>query len=268
MGLKSSFLYLLKFLGVFALIKFKNRKALRILCYQGFSIHDEHKFLSNLFVSPKRLKSRLKYFKKTGYNFLTLDRAVELKNNNQLPDNTIIFAVENGFNSTITHAMPILKELDIPITQFNTNSYSDREYPVFSLWMRYIFLKTKVKIFDFTSLGIFLAGTNKEDTLKTLIDYGEREITAKERWKLAQNLTKILNVEIPDKVYNQFLRPVPLEDLNAINPNNSGIRSITDYQFMSKIQLEAELVGINEFLKEFKGKFQAKKLSQSKSIIR
>lgn len=219
--LKSLVLQLFKYSGAFALLRFKNRHALRILCYHGFSLHDEHEFMPGLFMAPAKFRARMEFLKKAGFQFLSLAVALKLWRQDKLPKNSLVLTVDDGFKSTYTHAYPILQELKIPMTLYLTSYYSAKENPIFRLWLRYIFWKTKITVFDASELAVSLKSTDKEAILWELIAYGENQLAEKARWQLAQDLTKILAVTIPTHLKDQIFSLMNGQEI--INAHRDGM---------------------------------------------
>ena len=73
--LKCLFYRVSKRLGLFALARRLTAGQLRILCYHGLSIDDEHIYSPGLFMRPEMVRSRLEILVRDGYPVLPLDQA-------------------------------------------------------------------------------------------------------------------------------------------------------------------------------------------------
>ncbi len=73
---KLAFLYFSRLLGLFYLSRYVTRRALRILCYHGFSLADEHLFRPSLFITPETFARRLEFLQKHLFPVISLETAV------------------------------------------------------------------------------------------------------------------------------------------------------------------------------------------------
>lgn len=73
---KLAVLYVAKFFGLFGLARRCTAKELRILCYHGLSLGDEHRFRPGLFMRPEILAKRLKTLRDHRFTVISLDAAL------------------------------------------------------------------------------------------------------------------------------------------------------------------------------------------------
>src|SRR5689334_14408586 len=96
-ALKLSVLRVLRALGAFALARRLTRKSLRILCYHGIALADEHLFRGNLFMQPATFAARLQLLRDVGYPVLALDEALHALAADRLPDNAVVITIDDGW---------------------------------------------------------------------------------------------------------------------------------------------------------------------------
>ena len=85
-----------------------------ILMYH--SIDDSHSAIS---VSPAKFRAQLHYLKETGYQVLSLaELASSLRAGRELAPKTAVLTFDDGFISTLTVVLPILKEFGFKATVF------------------------------------------------------------------------------------------------------------------------------------------------------
>src|SRR5437762_12844181 len=78
-------LYLMKFLGLFRLARHVTRDGLRIICYHGFAVAEEHKFRSTLFIRDDFFRKRMEYLRRERYPILPLRDALDALTAGRLP---------------------------------------------------------------------------------------------------------------------------------------------------------------------------------------
>src|SRR5882762_169666 len=78
-------LYLIKFLGLFRLARYVTRHGLRIICYHGFAVAEEHKFRSTLFIRKELFLRRIAHLRRKRFPILRLSAALEALDRDRLP---------------------------------------------------------------------------------------------------------------------------------------------------------------------------------------
>ena len=112
---------------------------MRILCYHGFSVADEHEFRPQLFISPDTFRRRLRHLSARRYPVIDLAVAVEDLKSGRNPDRAVVITVDDGFAGTLGVAVPVLQEESMPATVYVTTYYVEHQVPVFRLAMQYLF---------------------------------------------------------------------------------------------------------------------------------
>ena len=70
-------------------------------------------------ISPEYLRSCLRYLVEKGYDFLSLDALVQsLRNREPLPENAVVFTMDDGYLDQAQFASPIFLEFNCPVTFF------------------------------------------------------------------------------------------------------------------------------------------------------
>ncbi len=140
---KKSILYLAKYLGLFYLAKLFYRNRIRILCYHGFSIRNEELFVPGLFIKPDIFDQRMKYLKDKNFNVISLEEAYLAVKEDRIEDNSVVITIDDGFYSTYSNALPVFKKYDLPSTLYVTSYYFDKDSPIFTLAVNYMFFNSK-----------------------------------------------------------------------------------------------------------------------------
>ncbi len=152
--IKNSVFYLGKYLGLFALARRINRNKIRILCYHGFTMVDEHLNVPGLFIEPQVFAQRMQYLQRKGYRVIGLHDAYLATQNREHDSDRVVITIDDGYFSVLKEAAPVLKKYSYPSTLYLTSYYFDKNCPVFTLATGYMFWKSSVASADFSMLGI------------------------------------------------------------------------------------------------------------------
>ena len=231
-GLKRTILRIAKALGLFALARRLMRGKLRILCYHGFTLKDEHRFIPGLFITPQEFERRLAYLEKSGYTVLTLDDAAERLKAGTLPADPVVLTIDDGFHSVYAAAMPILKRHGFPATLYLTSYYFEKGSPLFNLVIDYLFWKTKLVRADFSSLGVpgvprgvveFPDVPAKDRIAEKIMAYGKTLDGDDKRRDLARRFGEILGVSYDEVVADRNLSLINAGELTRLRDNGVDI---------------------------------------------
>ncbi len=128
--MKSTFLYLCKYTGLFLLSKYLMRRKLLILCYHGFEIKNESQFRPQLFIKKETFAKRLKLLNKSSSMVLNLDVAIQALETDSVPDNSVVITIDDGFYSVLSIAFPLLQQYDFPATLYQTTQEMQKGQPI------------------------------------------------------------------------------------------------------------------------------------------
>ena len=122
-----SFLRIARCLGFFTLSRLLTQRYLRILCYHGASLRDEHKFRSGLFIRPEVFSSRMALLAEREYPVLSLSEALTSLDRDALPPCATVITIDDGWSGTCLKMAPILKDHDFPATLYLSTYYMDKQ---------------------------------------------------------------------------------------------------------------------------------------------
>ncbi len=141
-------LYLMKFLGLFRLARHLTRHGLRIICYHGFAVAEEYKYRSTLFITEDLFRKRVKYLKQERYPILALGDALDALRVGRLPPCATVITMDDGWRGVYTVGLPIIRELEIPVTVYVTTYYVENQMPVFTVTVSYLFWRASPNLVD------------------------------------------------------------------------------------------------------------------------
>jgi len=174
----------------------------RILCYHGFAIGDEHKFHPKLFIHPDTFRKRLFWLRAHGYPVLRLEEALAGLDGDPLPSCATVITIDDGFYSTCRIARPILAGFSFPATVYVASYYCLKPNPVFSLAVRYLFWRAPDRPDDLQDLRRALMPANtpcepqdRAQLMDGLIRFGEEACDEDQRADLIRRLGALLGVD-------------------------------------------------------------------------
>ena len=96
-GLKRSAFRALRAMGAYSLAERLSSHGLKILCYHGISVVDEHGFKPGLFMRNEIFAARMDWLASNGYQVLALGDAVERLNLGTLPRRAVVITFDDGW---------------------------------------------------------------------------------------------------------------------------------------------------------------------------
>jgi peptidoglycan/xylan/chitin deacetylase (PgdA/CDA1 family) len=132
-------LYLMKFLGLFRLARHVTRHGLRIICYHGFAVAEEYKYRSTLFIRDDFFRKRMEYLRRERYPILPLRDALDALAAGRPPPCATVITMDDGWRGVYTVGLPIIRELEIPVTVYVTTYYVENRMPVYTVTLSYLF---------------------------------------------------------------------------------------------------------------------------------
>jgi peptidoglycan/xylan/chitin deacetylase (PgdA/CDA1 family) len=204
MGLRSAILRSAKAAGGFAIASYLARKGVRILCYHGFSLDDEHRFRPKLFITAKTFEQRLRWLQGQGYEPVSLQTAIARIKADELTGRELVITIDDGFYSVKAVGWPLLQEYGLPATLYVTTYYTQHANPIFRLAIQYMVWKTPRDVLNLTHFDVPLLQGDRviplkaavsERSLWELIETAESSLDERERVELAAHVGKQLEVD-------------------------------------------------------------------------
>src|SRR6202022_888501 len=127
-GLVRSALKVIKLFGLFNIARYITRDGLRIICYHGFAVAEEHKFRSRLFIRKELFLRRIEYLRRNRFPIVTLSAAVEALYRDRLPPCATVITMDDAWQGVYSVATPMLRQLGLPVTLYVPTYYI--EHPI------------------------------------------------------------------------------------------------------------------------------------------
>jgi peptidoglycan/xylan/chitin deacetylase (PgdA/CDA1 family) len=136
--LKENILTLARHAGLSALARKATARHLRILCYHGLWVTPGFAYGDCSFIPPDMFEARMERLRRSGRPVLPLGEAVARLAEGSLPDAAVAITIDDGWVSTLTHALPVLEAQKLPATLYATTWYSGRGLPVVNVAVDYL----------------------------------------------------------------------------------------------------------------------------------
>ena len=206
--------------GLFRVSRLLTRDALRIVCWHGTSLADEHRVFPGLFLSPDDLERRLLALHR--HPVLPLEEAVRRLRAGTLPPAAVALTIDDGFFGTLRHAWPALQRHGFPATLYVTSYHLRSGTPVFRLLVQWVFQETGEPVLDLSQLGVgmvgavrMIPGPARTEAMWRLIRHAEERMSEAERQVLADRIASALAVDLAPVRDGRWLSLASGEELGA-----------------------------------------------------
>jgi peptidoglycan/xylan/chitin deacetylase (PgdA/CDA1 family) len=211
-ALKVAVYHVFRLLGFFALARQLTAGHLRILCYHGLSLADEHLYSPGLFMRCETFRSRLETLRRRGYPVLPLEEALHRLRTGSLPPNATVITLDDGFYGNYVHGTDLARDFQMPMTLYVTTYYVVKQNPIFRHAVQYLFWKTGVRQLELEGLPGVDGGTlDLSDAERTraiqwaIIEHAEARLSEPERVAVCQLLSQRLEVSYDELVASRRL---------------------------------------------------------------
>lgn len=142
-AIKLAILFVARSIGLFHLCRFLTRSQVRILCYHGGSLGDEHEFNPLLFCRPALLETRLRWLRDKGFSIVPLDAAVDMLGRPGVrPRLPAVLTFDDGWFSTYARLHPVIAQHQVPATLYLCTGYCVDERPNLDVALNYVLWKS------------------------------------------------------------------------------------------------------------------------------
>ncbi|ARO86528.1 hypothetical protein EBAPG3_001300 [Nitrosospira lacus] len=229
MSFRQMVLAVVKALGGFGVARILTAPGLRIICYHGISVHDEHRFQPKLFMREDTFLERMAYLKRHDYPVLSLNEALALMYQKSLPPRAVVITFDDGWLGTGTKAAPALREHGFPSTVYVTTRDAVNGMPVFNVALRYLIWKGRGKALDMYCLGlapgtIVLNSPDEREHAACRISEASEQGNDQERRALLMKLAEILEVDWNPDGDNPLFRLMTMEQLAQLPAQGMNVQ--------------------------------------------
>jgi peptidoglycan/xylan/chitin deacetylase (PgdA/CDA1 family) len=242
--LKRIFLFVARSLGAFRLSRYLTRNQLRILCYHGFSIGDEHQCMPSMFMRGETFERRMVILSRMGFPVISLDEAVDKLAINQITNAETVITLDDGWASNLTIAYPILKAYGFPATTYVTTEHLAHSTAVFNMVVFYLFLTSTRDSIELVGAHptIDAAYSVKPDprpAVASIIRTAERHLSTGERQACLGKIAAALGLDIATVLKGDRFRLLTAEEIGDMARNGVAIELHTHTHRLPSESFEA-----------------------------
>jgi peptidoglycan/xylan/chitin deacetylase (PgdA/CDA1 family)/SAM-dependent methyltransferase len=244
-------LTLAKCFGLFRAARYLTRDGLRILCYHGFAVAEEYEYRSRLFIRRELFRRRIEYLQREQYPIVPLHKAVEALRTGRLPACATVITMDDGWRGVYSKALPIIKELRVPVTVYVTTYYIEHPMPVYSVTLSYLFWRTKARCVTLPrGLGTFQLESEAAKVDSVAQEFGA-SLTPEDRLEFLKEMADALNVSFTAIEQQQLFQLLDENELRQLADAGVDIQLHThrhQWSLEDKVKNEQEIRENRNFL--------------------
>jgi len=244
-------LVIMKLCGLFSVARYVTRNGLRIICYHGFSVAEEHKFRSTLFIQKELFLSRIEYLRRKNFPIMALNEAIKCLDEDRLPPCATVVTMDDAWEGVYTVALPIIRKLRLPVTLYVPTFYIEHAMPVFPVTLSYLFWRTKARTVDLPrGLGKFRLDVDAEAAEGRAQEFGG-SLPPADRLTFLKELAEALAVsfeEIEDRRLFQVANEQQLRELADAGVDIQLHSHNHKWPLDDRLTVEAEIAENRKFL--------------------
>jgi peptidoglycan/xylan/chitin deacetylase (PgdA/CDA1 family) len=235
--------------GGLHLVRWLNRRKVRILMYHGFPWDDlismRHASPADSGISKRLLENQCRHIVKH-YHPISLGRVADwLKSSNPLPANSLVVTVDDGYKNFFTAAYPVFRSYGIPVTLFLTTAFIDEQSWLWFDQIVYAFEHARVLVVE-VALGperrqLQLNSPEQRSDAGSVAVEMARVAANSERLRFLANLESMLDVKFPSRPPEAAL-PLTWGDIRAMKEDivDIGAHTVT-HPILSRMGDASEL---------------------------
>ena len=198
-------LRLAKSVGLFAVARWLTARDLRILCYHGGALRDEHDFSPGLFMTKGTFATRMEFLARHRYPVLSLDEAVAKLEQGAWPRYGTVITIDDGWFGSYQIMAPILRHHRFPATLYIASYYLEKQTQVFNVAANYALWLARDQQLRLSVISDQLTGDyrladdgERSKARELLTAFAESLNGAIERQKLFRQLCTVLGLNAAD----------------------------------------------------------------------
>ena len=185
--------------GLFALARALTGNKLRILCYHGSALVDEHLFRPGLFMTAETFERRMAALKTRRYPVVELSEAIIRLEAGTLPRCATVITIDDGWYGTRRNQFPILKQYNFPATLYVASYYMVKQTQVFNVALSYVLWRSGTQALSQADVDTLIEqraiGECACDPETFLSDYADTLRSAQERQQLLRRVCDLVGFD-------------------------------------------------------------------------
>ena len=223
--LKRALFYCIRLVGGFAIAQRITRTQLRILCYHGFSIADEHELAPYVFMRLETFERRMRILRKRGLAVVSLDEAIERLRGGTITNSETVITFDDGWASNLL-VMPILEHYRFPACIYITTEHLSAGTEAFNVILTQMVQRSRVASLVLRNIhpqidGEYDVARDPAAAAVLLVTAAERIGSLQERQQLLAPLAEALGLDYSSFVAGGRFRFLSKEQITALA--NKGV---------------------------------------------
>jgi peptidoglycan/xylan/chitin deacetylase (PgdA/CDA1 family) len=219
-------LYVIRALGGFAIAQYFTRRRLRILCYHGFSLGDEHEYIPHMFMRADTFRRRLEILGRRRIPVVKLDEAVTAFKRGAILNSETVITLDDGWASNLYVGAPLLSQFGFPACIYVTTNHLTSPPEVFNVVLYYLILKSGLPQFRLSGIhpaidGEFSVGNDPTIATTKIIEAAERHLDSATRHAILTPIATALGLTIADVLTNGRFQLLSRDQIARLS--NGGI---------------------------------------------
>jgi peptidoglycan/xylan/chitin deacetylase (PgdA/CDA1 family) len=215
-------LYFLRAVGGFALARYLTRDQLRILCYHGFSLGDEHEIAPVMFMRAETFERRMQILKKRHIPVISLEEGVRRLEKGEIGNAETVITLDDGWASTLSVGLPILEKFGYPACVYVTTEHLTAGTEVFNVALSYMVRRSGRQSLTLEGLhpqldGTYDIGRDPDGAIRALIVAAERAYPFAERQRLLEPIARLLGFDLKEVLSNGRFRLLASDELKEVS---------------------------------------------------
>lgn len=201
--------------------------------------------------SPEHLRRCLAYLKERHYQLLSLEDLIHaLQEQTELPDNAVVFTMDDGYEDQALIAAPIFLEFDCPLTFFIITDMVDQQLWPWDARISWAVNESKQQSLtlhlDDEVIELMLGDSNRQRIARNQLRDIIKELTSDQIPEILNRVAKVTGVEWPTTIPSEFrsmtwdkARELEAEGVRFA-PHSKSHRILSK---LDKVSLEEEILG-------------------------
>jgi peptidoglycan/xylan/chitin deacetylase (PgdA/CDA1 family) len=209
--LQSFALHVIRAVGGFAAVQRLTRNRLRILCYHGFSIGDEHEVAPGMFMRAETFERRMRILKKRGIPVIPLDDAVHRLAQGDVQNAETVITFDDGWASNLTIGVPIVEKYKYPVSIYLTTEHLTAGTEVFNVALSYMIRRSARHTLVLDGLhpqidGSYDLRADPDAATRALIDSAQHVFPLLQRQRLLRPIAAALGLDVDQVLQDDRFR--------------------------------------------------------------
>lgn len=224
-------LRLAKLTGLFALARRLTARDLRILCYHGAALRDEHHFSPGLFMSKETFAARMEFLARQGYPVIALDAAVAGLPTGDWPKRATVVTIDDGWFGTYRQMAPVLRQRQFPATLYIASYYLEKQTQVFNVAANYVLWRAGAQSLQLAAVAEGLDGCyaladarQRAAASGRLCEFAEGLGSAEARQALFRRLCAVLSIDADEIERERLCAFLRIDEAGALQRDGIDIQ--------------------------------------------